>query len=83
MKSTASMDNVVLYSQDTEQVAARLGPGISRALATDLTRPYVVKVKMANALPMAVTLYARNRSEAVKFASNRWPNSTCVVEGKS
>ena len=83
MTSSRPMENVVLYAQEPEQEAARLGPGISRPHPTDLTEPYVVTVKFPNALPMKVTLHARSGLEAERFASNRWPSGTCVAEVKT
>ena len=76
---TAAMDNVVLHFMD-DTPPANLGEGVSRPKPGDSVRAYTVMVRFPNAAPMKATLHARNKREALKFARNRWPNSTCELE---
>jgi hypothetical protein len=61
------------------EVAPRLGEGISRPRPKDSVRNYRLEVHFAAARPMVVGLNARNKSEAIMFAQNRWPAAIKVV----
>ena len=52
------------------------GPGQSRPLPDETTRPYVVLVKRAGFGPMRWTIKAASPGKALLYASNRWPDST-------
>jgi hypothetical protein len=55
------------------------GPGISRAKEGERTRPYTLLVRQNTARPMKVTLQARTKTDAIKFARNRWPGAAVEV----
>jgi hypothetical protein len=76
---TAAMDNVVLHFRD-DTPPANLGEGVSRPKRGDSVKEFTVRVRFPNAAPMKATLKARNKREALKFAGNRWPHSTCELE---
>jgi hypothetical protein len=60
-------------------VQPRLGEGVSRPRHKDRVRNYRLVVHFAAAKPMVVGLNARNKSEAIVYAKNRWPAAIKVV----
>lgn len=60
-------------------VQGTYGPGISRAAEGERTKPFTVLVRQQSARPMKVTLPARTRADAIKFARNRWPGASVEV----
>lgn len=55
------------------------GPGVSRAKDGDKTKQFTVLVKQKTARPMRVTLRAKNKTDALRFAANRWPGAAVEV----
>lgn len=55
------------------------GPGVSRAREGEKTKPFTVVVRQNAGRPMKVTLQARNQTDALKFARNRWPGAAVEV----
>lgn len=55
------------------------GPGISRPREGDVTKLFTLQVIQGGNRPMKVTLPARNKTEAVRFARNRWPGAQVEV----
>lgn len=55
------------------------GPGVSRAREGEKTKPFTLLVRQSTARPMKVTLQAKNKTDAVKFARNRWPGAAVEV----
>jgi hypothetical protein len=63
-----------LYDSDEHQPA--LGPGLSRPLPTETTRPYRLQVKIPSMRPMTITIPAPSRGRAIRYCQNRWPGCT-------
>jgi hypothetical protein len=61
--------------QNDEPVCPNLGEGISRPRPQDQVKPYRILVKIPGSLPMKTTLNALSPSEALRYASNRWPTA--------
>jgi len=61
--------------QNDETVCPNLGEGISRPRPQDQVKPYRILVKIPGSLPMKTTLNAPSPSEALRYASNRWPTA--------
>lgn len=59
-----------------DEAGARLGPGVSRAADGASTRPFRVRVRLSRGTPMVVTLQAETKARALRYAQNRWPDST-------
>lgn len=57
----------------------KLGEGVSRPRPKDSVRNYRLVVHFAAARPMVVGLNARNKSEAIMYAQNRWPAATKIT----
>lgn len=55
------------------------GEGISRPHAEARTKPFRVRVKKPNALPMIWTMRAESKRHAIKYALARWPGATAEV----
>lgn len=55
---------------------ARYGAGISRPLTTKGTRQFKLRVQTSTGSPMILTMRAENKRAAIKYAQNRWPNSS-------
>jgi hypothetical protein len=68
-------DFPVLLLWREEAPKGSFGPGVSRAREGDQTKPFTLQVVQGNARPMKVTLQARNKTEAMRFARNRWPDA--------
>lgn len=56
--------------------SSQFGDGISHAVPGKRTRKYRLKVHMAASRPMTVILDAENKTAAIKYAQNRWPQAT-------
>lgn len=56
--------------------ASRLGPGVSRPVDGTSTRSFRVRVRLNRGAPMVVTLQAETKARALRYAQNRWPEST-------
>jgi hypothetical protein len=56
--------------------SARHGAGISRPAAIKGTRQFKLRVKTLTGSPMILTMRAENKRAAIKYAQNRWPNSS-------
>ena len=55
------------------------GPGVSRARDGERTKPFTVLVRQGAARPMRLTLQAKNKTDAMRFARNRWPGAAVEV----
>ena len=58
---------------------ARYGEGISRPVHKARTKLYNLIVYKSGAMPMTVTMRAENKTAAITYAQNRWPNATVEV----
>jgi len=56
----------------------KLGAGISRPHAKEATREYRLLVKRPGRPAMRVLMPAPNKSKAISYCKNRWPD--CIVE---
>lgn len=74
----AGKDFTALMLWDDER-RGKYGPGVSRAQDGEKTKPFTVLVRQNTARPMKVTLQAKNKTDAVKFARNRWPGAAVEV----
>ena len=55
---------------------ARYGEGISRPVHKARTKLYNLIVYKSGAMPMTITMRAENKTAAITYAQNRWPNAT-------
>ena len=59
-----------------EDNQGRYGEGISRPVHKARTRLYNLIVYKSGAMPMTLTMRAENKTAAITYAQNRWPNAT-------
>jgi hypothetical protein len=59
-----------------EENQGRYGEGISRPVHKARTRLYNLIVYKSGAMPMTLTMRAENKTAAITYAQNRWPNAT-------
>lgn len=57
-----------------------LGPGVSRAKATDRTKDYRLLVMQPGKPAMRITIPAPNQAKAMSYCQNRWPNATVTLD---
>lgn len=62
-----------------DSIRGSYGPGVSHAREGERTRPITVLVRQQAARPMRVTLQAKTKADAIKFARNRWPGAAVEV----
>ena len=58
---------------------SRHGEGISRPVHKARTKLYNLIVYKSGSMPMTVTMRAENKTAAITYAQNRWPNATVEV----
>jgi hypothetical protein len=59
-----------------EENQGRYGEGISRPVYKARTKLYNLIVYKSGAMPMTLTMRAENKTAAITYAQNRWPNAT-------
>ena len=59
-----------------EDNQGRYGEGISRPVYKARTKLYNLIVYKSGAMPMTLTMRAENKTAAITYAQNRWPNAT-------
>ena len=59
-----------------EENQGRYGEGISRPVSKAKTKLYNLIVYKSGAMPMTITMRAENKTAAITYAQNRWPNAT-------
>lgn len=59
-----------------EENQGRYGEGISRPVHKTRTKLYNLIVYKSGAMPMTLTMRAENKTAAITYAQNRWPNAT-------
>jgi hypothetical protein len=62
-----------------DSVRGSYGPGISRPREGERTKLFTVMVRQQQARPMKVSLHAKSKTDAMKFARNRWPGAAVEV----
>jgi hypothetical protein len=60
-------------------VIGSYGPGVSRPKDGERTKLFTVMVRQQQAKPMKVSLHAKSKADAMKFARNRWPGAAVEV----
>ena len=63
-----------------EENQGRYGEGISRPVSKVKTKLYNLIVYKSGSMPMTVTMRAENKTAAITYAQNRWPDA--VIEPK-
>jgi hypothetical protein len=61
-----------------EENQGRYGDGISRPVPKSRTKLYTLIVYKSGSMPMTITMRAENKTAAITYAQNRWPNA--IVE---
>jgi hypothetical protein len=56
-----------------------LGPGVSRPKPDESTRLFRVHVRQTTSPAMRVTIPAPNKTKALLYCKNRWPDCTAEV----
>ena len=64
---------LLLWREDDH---ARYGEGISRPVHKARTKLYNLIVYKSGSMPMTITMRAENKTAAITYAQNRWPNAT-------
>jgi hypothetical protein len=64
---------LLMWREDNQ---GRYGEGISRPVHKARTKLYTLIVYKSGALPMTITMRAENKTAAITYAQNRWPNAT-------
>jgi len=59
-----------------EENQGRYGDGISRPVPKSRTKLYTLIVYKSGSMPMTITMRAENKTAAITYAQNRWPNAT-------
>ena len=59
-----------------EENQGRYGEGISRPVSKAKTKLYTLIVYKSGSMPMTMTMRAENKTAAITYAQNRWPNAT-------
>ena len=59
-----------------EDNQGRYGDGISRPVPKSRTKLYTLIVYKSGSMPMTMTMRAENKTAAITYAQNRWPNAT-------
>ena len=59
-----------------EENQGRYGEGISRPVSKAKTKLYNLIVYKSGSMPMTMTMRAENKTAAITYAQNRWPNAT-------
>lgn len=59
-----------------EENQGRYGEGISRPVPKAKTKLYTLIVYKSGSMPMTMTMRAENKTAAITYAQNRWPNAT-------
>ena len=59
-----------------EENQGRYGEGISRPVHKARTKLYNLIVYKSGSMPMTLTMRAENKTAAITYAQNRWPNAT-------
>jgi hypothetical protein len=63
-----------------EENQGRYGEGISRPVSKAKTKLYTLIVYKSGSMPMTMTMRAENKTAAITYAQNRWPDA--VIEAK-
>ena len=63
-----------------EDNQGRYGDGISRPVPKSRTKLYTWIVYKSGSMPMTMTMRAENKTAAITYAQNRWPDA--VIEPK-
>ena len=63
-----------------EENKGRYGEGISRPVSKAKTKLYTLIVYKSGSMPMTMTMRAENKTAAITYAQNRWPDA--VIEAK-
>ena len=64
---------LLMWREDNQ---GRHGEGISRPVPKAKTKLYTLIVYKSGAMPMTMTMRAENKTAAITYAQNRWPNAT-------
>jgi hypothetical protein len=56
-----------------------IGPGLSRPKANESTREFRLTVKQPGKPMMRITIQAPNKTKAITYCQNRWPDATVQV----
>ena len=67
---------LLMWREDNQ---GRYGEGISRPVHKARTKLYNLIVYKSGSMPMTVTMRAENKTAAITYAQNRWPNATVEV----
>jgi hypothetical protein len=79
MKFKSDAGAYALQYVEDSATQPKLGEGVSRPRPKDSVRNYRLVVHFSAARPMVVGLNARNKSEAIMYAKNRWPAALKIV----
>ena len=64
---------LLMWREDNQ---GRYGDGISRPVPKSRTKLYTLIVYKSGSMPMTMTMRAENKTAAITYAQNRWPNAT-------
>jgi hypothetical protein len=64
---------LLMWREDNQ---GRHGEGISRPVPKSRTKLYTLIVYKSGSMPMTMTMRAENKTAAITYAQNRWPNAT-------
>jgi hypothetical protein len=70
----SNIQNALFLWREEDQ--SRHGEGISRPVTKAKTKLYTLIVYKSGSMPMTMTMRAENKTAAITYAQNRWPNAT-------
>ena len=71
----------VPFSWNDDNAESQFGDGISHPMPGKRVKKYRLTVHFPNSRPMTVLLDAESKSAVIKYAQNRWPNTTIKYHG--